>query len=476
MSFKFKWPEFEKSFVEQVKSEMETALNRGSKPSNICDTIRIKTLQMGSIAPELDILEIGEINEEKFRGILKLTYLGDANVILQTKVQANPLNFGEISITEGLLLGPGMVIADAPLIVPLELRISQVKVRGIFVLIVSLNRGVTISFKNDPLESVQVNSTFDTLPSIRKHLQREIEQRLRVLLREDIPLLIHHHSLGKIRGLAEQIPPAFRSTPPQVGYFRHRRSQSTSATLPSRADSPIAANKQDRYEEIYYFRRNGIVHRTVCKYSTCDPLAGPVITDLQKPVLTVRERLSELRDWLNGRSDYRQQNYYRKKKHPTTILGLRDPLIYAPLDISDKKYSSQSIPLGTLQIELLPVDKTKEKDAILPSVYRAPKFKTEKDLELIDGRNLPAFDPEEFRPVYSLLSQPFSTLGGKETNRSMTFSIATLTKSVRRTFLSRRLSILRSIQECPSPFDFSKMEQRLSSCTIIHRSQAACRR
>ena len=46
---------------------------------------------MGRRAPEVDILEIGEVSEERFRGIFKLVYNGDAFVVLQTQVQVSSI-------------------------------------------------------------------------------------------------------------------------------------------------------------------------------------------------------------------------------------------------------------------------------------------------------------------------------------------------------------------------------------------------
>jgi hypothetical protein len=52
----------------------------------------------------------------------------------------------------------GMLASHYPLVVPMEMRISQVKLRGIVVLVVDQEKGITLVFKNDPLESVLVNS------------------------------------------------------------------------------------------------------------------------------------------------------------------------------------------------------------------------------------------------------------------------------------------------------------------------------
>lgn len=81
----------------------------------------------------------------------------------------------------------------------MQLKISQLKVRAILVLIVSRSKGITLSFKTDPLESVLVSSTFDSVPSVRRHLQSEIENRLRDLLQKELPALVHTVSTDWLR-------------------------------------------------------------------------------------------------------------------------------------------------------------------------------------------------------------------------------------------------------------------------------------
>lgn len=92
MSFHFNWPEFDDIFILKASKELENALNRGKKPSNICDLIHVKELYMGTQPPELDILEIGEVSMDRFRGIFKLAYSGDGYLVLETKVQVIKLN------------------------------------------------------------------------------------------------------------------------------------------------------------------------------------------------------------------------------------------------------------------------------------------------------------------------------------------------------------------------------------------------
>jgi hypothetical protein len=48
MAFRFTWPEFDKDFYVEAKSQLETALNKGNKPSVIVDHITVKELNMGT--------------------------------------------------------------------------------------------------------------------------------------------------------------------------------------------------------------------------------------------------------------------------------------------------------------------------------------------------------------------------------------------------------------------------------------------
>ena len=41
--------------------------------------------------PELEIRDIGDLTTEQFRGIFRLTYSGDAYIVLRTKVQVRAL-------------------------------------------------------------------------------------------------------------------------------------------------------------------------------------------------------------------------------------------------------------------------------------------------------------------------------------------------------------------------------------------------
>ena len=99
MSFRFEWPTFSEGFYRDARELLTQALNKGEKPpvrrdspaqliaQVIAGDIEVKTVDLGTVPPELEILEIGDLTTDRFRGIFRLTYAGDAFIELQTSVQ-----------------------------------------------------------------------------------------------------------------------------------------------------------------------------------------------------------------------------------------------------------------------------------------------------------------------------------------------------------------------------------------------------
>jgi len=157
-----------------------------------------------------------------------------------------------------------MLAAKEPLVVPMLLRLSHFKLNSYVVLVVSKQKGITLVFKTDPLQNVDINSTFDSIAVIQKFIQREIEGQLRQMFREDLPGIIHRLSQQWVKAKVEapyldklKPPPVARqqfvadiapselsihSMPPSPGltsvsHFAHRTRLLPSATYPRRPRS-----------------------------------------------------------------------------------------------------------------------------------------------------------------------------------------------------------------------------------------------
>lgn len=95
MAFNFNWSPLtaDEDFYQRARDLLTTALNKTPKPPIIVDDILVTELNLGSVPPELEILEIGDLAEDRFRGIFKMCYSGDAFLTLRTRVQVRELAF-----------------------------------------------------------------------------------------------------------------------------------------------------------------------------------------------------------------------------------------------------------------------------------------------------------------------------------------------------------------------------------------------
>ncbi|KAI2642911.1 hypothetical protein GGS21DRAFT_500174 [Xylaria nigripes] len=195
MAFSFNWSPLaaDAEFYKRAQELLTNALNKYPKPPIIVDDILVTEFNLGSVPPDLEILEIGDLAEDRFRGIFKMCYSGDAYLTLRTRVQANPLN--TYLSAKPTFTSPQPLAAAAGLTIPLSITLSEIKLSAFIILVFSQQKGLTLVFRNDPLESLKVSSTFDSIQFVRDYLQRTIEGQLRNLIMDELPAIIHKLSL-----------------------------------------------------------------------------------------------------------------------------------------------------------------------------------------------------------------------------------------------------------------------------------------
>lgn len=136
----------------------------------------------------------------------------------------------------------GVLAAHQPLVVPMLLRLSHFKLNAYVVLVVSKQKGITLVFKTDPLQSLDVNSTFDSIAVIQKFIQKEIEGQLREMFREDLPGIIHRLSQKWTAGKAKVEAPYLHNNPTtmprEMVYSSSASAVSTHAPLHHTPPSP----------------------------------------------------------------------------------------------------------------------------------------------------------------------------------------------------------------------------------------------
>ncbi|KAK5990156.1 Mitochondrial distribution and morphology protein 34 [Cladobotryum mycophilum] len=195
MAFNFNWSPLtaDADFYRRARDLLTKALNKSPKPPIIVDDILVSEFNLGTVPPDLEILEIGDLAEDRFRGIFKMCYSGDAFLTLKTRVQANPLN--TYLSSKPTFTSPQPLAAASGLTIPLSITLSEIKLSAFIILVFSKQKGLTLVFRNDPLESLKVSSTFDSIQFVRDYLQRTIEQQLRNLMMDELPAIIHRLSL-----------------------------------------------------------------------------------------------------------------------------------------------------------------------------------------------------------------------------------------------------------------------------------------
>ena len=89
MAFNFNWSPLtaDADFYQRARDLLTKALNKSPKPPIIVDDILVSEFNLGTVPPDLEILEIGDLAEDRFRGIFKMCYSGDAFLTLKTRVQ-----------------------------------------------------------------------------------------------------------------------------------------------------------------------------------------------------------------------------------------------------------------------------------------------------------------------------------------------------------------------------------------------------
>ncbi|KAI5786055.1 hypothetical protein FPQ18DRAFT_404834 [Pyronema domesticum] len=207
MAFNFNWSRLATSSISDnfhtiAKELLTEALNRSANPSVIVDSdIAVEGLELGDEAPELEVLEISDLAEDRFRGVLRFTYDGNACMTLKARVQVNPLCTYLKTIPDFASPQP-LSAAATSLRIPVELTLSQFKLCGKVFVVYSKEKGITLVFANDPLESVRVRSSFDSVPFIKNYLQEEVEKHVRGLFQSELPLAVYKLSL-RLLGIAE---------------------------------------------------------------------------------------------------------------------------------------------------------------------------------------------------------------------------------------------------------------------------------
>eukprot|EP01088_Endostelium_zonatum_P015579 TRINITY_DN3891_c0_g1_i1.p1 TRINITY_DN3891_c0_g1~~TRINITY_DN3891_c0_g1_i1.p1 ORF type:complete len:218 (+),score=27.08 TRINITY_DN3891_c0_g1_i1:147-800(+) len=207
MSFDITWPQFDEEMINMVKDKLNGILNSSTPgepsplPEELVAPLVVTGISFGTIAPELEVVDISDIQEERFQGGLKIRYEGDLFLELSTAVEVNACVEKRPKDRRYVQSIHSDVLTE-PLHIPLKIMISKIKLSGILQASFTKkpsHEGLTASkqtgpiaayFEGDPLVSVCVTSNFDGLSPVKNLLQSTIEDFLRTFFQQDFPNLI----------------------------------------------------------------------------------------------------------------------------------------------------------------------------------------------------------------------------------------------------------------------------------------------
>ncbi|KNC76179.1 hypothetical protein SARC_11310, partial [Sphaeroforma arctica JP610] len=167
---------------------------------------------------------------ERFKGIFRLAYSGDLSVEFTSKAQLAPVKTPtrQSNINR---LKKGVMAVNKPLVIPVKVSISKWEIDGIANLDMHRTRGVALSFKNDPLVSIKVNTSFDDNKFLAQMLQETLEKEVRDLWTTGIPELVHTISLQLIKDYQTQHTEVSRAKNKRTQTARSRARRQSRDTL-----------------------------------------------------------------------------------------------------------------------------------------------------------------------------------------------------------------------------------------------------
>eukprot|EP01133_Synstelium_polycarpum_P010253 gene10253-11955_t len=194
MSFKLTWGPFDDAFYEDIKIQLNKTLNAGPPIPNIVDHLTVHHFCLGDVAPQLELLQVADASKERFHFIFRVSYRGNGELELRTRVQANPVYLGtsispsrrEKSMLAKLNIGS----AANPHVMPLSIVISDIVFEGDLSVTFINNKSIAASFAKDPLHQVSIKTSFDEFPSVAKFIKRLVDAQLRNFIMKDFPQIV----------------------------------------------------------------------------------------------------------------------------------------------------------------------------------------------------------------------------------------------------------------------------------------------
>jgi len=183
MSFFFNWLDLS---ALDLKSSINSILSSTTIPQ-LPQKVSISSLSLSHKAPKFEILDIIDLNEEKFKGLFKFNYDGGLNVVFNTDYEANAIKLIDFdSFTK-----PSFVLADKSTILPVAFKIKNIKIDAI--LTVVYNGRITVVFNDDPFIDLDIETSLDEFldEDLFQMIKQDTLNMITDMLKQDLPEMLH---------------------------------------------------------------------------------------------------------------------------------------------------------------------------------------------------------------------------------------------------------------------------------------------
>jgi hypothetical protein len=200
MSFFFNWPTLNSL---DLKSTINTFLDSFKVPQ--FPQIHMTELFLGDDVPQLDLLEIMELNDQKFKGSFRFTYNGALQLTFRSSIEINSINLIEFDT----FTKPHFISANKSTVLPVDFTIGSIAIDLQFT-VVTKESTVIVVFQKDPQIDLDIKTTIDelmdedlfemiksdTLMMIQEYLKHDLPSMISNLTpRDNIPMALKHSEM-----------------------------------------------------------------------------------------------------------------------------------------------------------------------------------------------------------------------------------------------------------------------------------------
>lgn len=191
MSFLFNWKQLRSLNIKDEINLILSTISLPELPKN--SKLMIKELSFGDSCPNFELLEIVELDMNKFKGLFKFRYEGELNLVLNSKFEINTIRL----INFDSFTRPNFILSDKSTIIPVDLNIKNLKIDGILT-VVYYNGKITVVFRDEPMIDLELNTSIDELldDELFDEIKTTVLDKLIEGVKQDLPEYIHSLSLN----------------------------------------------------------------------------------------------------------------------------------------------------------------------------------------------------------------------------------------------------------------------------------------